>query len=90
MNESLDQQAGHSPEPWTGSRQLGQSCGSATSTSRPKLARNAPLSRAKHLAGISAISPCMRVTLMPEVAELNGVGAFGAWAASVLCARRAC
>jgi len=27
---------------------------------------------------------------MPEVAELNGVGAFGAWAASVLCARRAC
>jgi len=93
MNESLDQQAGHSPAPSTGSRQLGQSCGNATSTSKPKLARNAPFSRAKRLAGIAAVSPCMYVTLMPRVADLNGIGAIGARAsraASVVCALRAC
>jgi hypothetical protein len=51
------------------------------------------LSRAKRLAGISAVSPCMRVTLMPGVADLNGIGRIGARAnraASVVCALRAC
>src|SRR6266436_4867607 len=71
MKESLDQQAGHRPAPWTGSRQVGQSCGSATSTTSPKLARKAPLSRAKRLAG--TVSPCMDLTLTPQVANLNGV-----------------
>src|SRR5215468_6592191 len=71
MNESLDQQAGHRPAPSTGSRQVGQSCGSATSSTSPKLARKALLSRAKRLAG--TVSPCMADTLTPQVANLNGV-----------------
>src|SRR5229473_5813112 len=75
MKESLDQQAGHRPAPWTGSRQVGQSCGSATSTTSPKLARKAPLSRAKRLAG--TVSPCMDLTLTPQVANLNGVAGDG-------------
>src|SRR5262249_11930691 len=93
MNESLDQQAGHSPAAPTGSRQLGQSCGSAPSTSRPKLARSALFSRAKRLAEISVISPCMCATLIPGVAELNAVAALGAQAsraATVVYALRAC
>src|SRR6516225_5103443 len=49
MNESWDQQTGHRPAPSTGSRQVGQSCGSATSSTSPKLARKALLSRAKAL-----------------------------------------
>src|SRR5215468_3487028 len=75
MKESLDQQAGHRPAPWTGSRQVGQSCGSATSTTSPKLARKALLSRAKRLAG--TVSPCMDLTLTPQVANLNGVAGDG-------------
>jgi SAM-dependent methyltransferase len=71
MNESLDQQTGHRPAPSTGSRQVGQSCGSATSSTSPKLARKALLSRAKRLAG--TVSPCMADTLTPQVANLNGV-----------------
>src|SRR5262249_11997948 len=71
MNESLDQQTGHRPAPSTGSRQVGQSCGSATSSTSPKLARKALLSRAKRLAG--KVSPCMADTLTPQVANLNGV-----------------
>src|SRR5215467_9925398 len=71
MNESLDQQTGHRPAPSTGSRQVGQSCGNATSSTSPKLARKAPLSRAKRLAG--TVSPCMEDTLTPQVAYLNGV-----------------
>src|SRR5262245_6771355 len=71
MNESLDQQAGHRPAPSTGSRQVGHSCGSATSSTSPKLARKALLSRAKRLAG--TVSPCMALTLTPQVANLNGV-----------------
>src|SRR5260221_5882029 len=87
MKESLDQQAGHRPAPWTGSRQVGQSCGSATSTTSPKLARKALLSRAKRLAG--TVSPCMALTLTPQVANLNGVVGDGPAAAAVrrrLCA----
>src|SRR6266487_5667508 len=72
MNESLDQQAGHRPAPSTGWRQLGHSCGNATSTTSPKLARIRPLSRAKRLAG--TMSPCMAVTLTPRVGNLNGGG----------------
>jgi len=71
MNESWDQHAGHRPAPSTGVRQVGQSCGSATSTTSPKLARKALLSRAKRLAG--TVSPCMDLTLTPQVANLNGV-----------------
>src|SRR5246127_3648537 len=78
MKESLDQQAGHRPAPSTGVRQVGQSCGSATSTTSPKLARKALLSRAKRLAG--TVSPCMDLTLTPQVANLNGVAGNGsAW-----------
>jgi hypothetical protein len=87
MKESLDQQAGHRPAPWTGSRQVGQSCGSATSTTSPKLARKALLSRAKRLAGI--VSPCMDLTLTPQVANLNGVAGYGTAArarSDVVCA----
>src|SRR5262249_7466777 len=75
MKESLDQQAGHRPAPWTGSRQVAQSCGSATSTTSPKLARKALFSRAKRLAG--TVSPCMDPTLTPQVANLNGVAGDG-------------
>src|SRR6266404_4376771 len=87
MKESLDQQAGHRPAPWTGSRQVGQSCGSATSTTSPKLARTALLSRAKRLAG--TVSPCMDLTLTPQVANLNGVAGDGPAAGALrrrLCA----
>lgn len=87
MKESLDQQAEHRPAPWTGSRQVGQSCGSATSTTSPKLARKALLSRAKRLAGM--VSPCMDLTLTPQVANLNGVGGDGPAAGALrrrLCA----
>jgi len=72
MNESLDQQTGHRPAPSTGWRQLGHSCGNATSTRRLKLARNRPLSRPKRLA--VTVSPCMAVTLTPPVGNLNGGG----------------
>src|SRR5262249_24860418 len=75
MKESVDQQAGHRPTPWTGSRQVGQSCGSATSTTSPKLARKTLLSRAKRLAGI--VSPCMEGTLTPQVTNVNGVAGDG-------------
>jgi hypothetical protein len=75
MNESWDQHAGHRPAPSTGVRQVGQSCGSATSTTSPKLARKALLSRAKRLAG--TVSPCMDLTLTPQVANLNGVAGNG-------------
>src|SRR6266581_6074019 len=75
MKESLDQQAGHRPAPSTGSRQVGQSCGNATSSTSPKLARKAPLSRAKRLAG--TVSPCMDLTLTPQVVNLNGVAGDG-------------
>ena len=86
MKESLDQQAGHRPAPWTGSRQVGQSCGSATSATSPKLARKALLSRAKRLAG--TVSPCMDLTLTPQVANLNGVASDGPQLArsDVVCA----
>src|SRR5258705_10058947 len=73
MNESLDQQAGHSPAPLTGSRQVGQSWGSATSTTRPKLARNALVSQAKRLGSTPVVSPCIGLTLTLRVANLNGV-----------------
>src|SRR5437867_3818288 len=46
MNEILDQQAGQRPSLPTGSRQEAQSCGSATSTARPKTARMATMRRA--------------------------------------------
>ena len=87
MKASLDQQAGHSPAPSTGSRQVGQSCGSATSTTSPKLARKTLLSRAKRLAG--TVSPCMELTLTPQVANLNGVAGDGTAArapSDVVCA----
>ena len=86
MKESLDQQAEHRPAPWTGSRQVGQSCGSATSATSPKLARKALLSRAKRLAG--TVSPCMDLTLTPQVANLNGVASDGPQLArsDVVCA----
>src|SRR5262249_41266548 len=68
------------PAPSTGVRQVGQSCGSATSTTSPKLGRKALHSRAKRLAG--TVSPCMDLTLTPQVANLNraagDVGAAGA------------
>jgi hypothetical protein len=35
MKESFDQQAGQSPSPSTGSRQLAQSCGSANPSANP-------------------------------------------------------
>ena len=87
MKESLDQQAEHRPAPWTGSRQVGQSCGSATSATSPKLARKALLSRAKRLAGM--VSPCMGLTLTPQVVNLNGVAGDGTAArapSDVVCA----
>src|SRR6516162_8901604 len=90
MNESLDQQTGHRPAPSTGSRQVGQSCGSATSSTSPKLARKALLSRAKRLAG--TVSPCMEDTLTPQVADLNGVaGNCGVdWCRCAAIQRRLC
>src|SRR5262252_805879 len=87
MNESLDQQTGHRPAPSTGVRQVGQSCGSATSTTSPKLARKALPSRAKRLAG--TVSPCMDLTLTPQVANLNRAAGDGGAAGALrrrLCA----
>src|SRR5215471_15920439 len=87
MNESWDQHAGHRPAPSTGVRQVGQSCGSATSTTSPKLARKALPSRAKRLAG--TVSPCMDLTLTPQVANLNRAAGDGGAAGALrrrLCA----
>src|ERR1700730_6080846 len=67
MNESFDQQAAHKPAPSTGSRQAAHSCGSATSTTSPSVARSAAATRAQRLPGGSAasISPCMSATVAP-------------------------
>src|SRR6516162_4177531 len=86
MKESLDQQAGHRPAPWTGSRQVGQSCGSATSTTSPKLARKALLSRAKRLAG--TVSPLHGPYANAASCEPQRCG--GRWPAAGALRRRLC
>src|SRR6266508_431810 len=61
MTESFDQQAGHSPSSPTGSRQAGQSRDSATSTTKPRLARRTAAKRIKQPVRIApaVMSPCM-------------------------------
>src|SRR2546425_7532036 len=69
MKESFDQQRAHSPSPPTGSRHAGQSCGSATSTASPKVARNALVNRPKRRdrASVVVISACMPKRYRPSV-----------------------
>src|SRR5262245_28590841 len=55
MNESFDQQAAHTPASPTGSRQEAQSCGSAMSTTSPKVARNVPAMRASRVGRVGAV-----------------------------------
>jgi hypothetical protein len=55
MNDSFAQQAAHTPASPTGSRQDAQSCGSATSTTRPNAARNAPAIRRRRVGRVSAV-----------------------------------
>jgi hypothetical protein len=73
MNESLDQHAGHRPAPSTGSRQVAQSWGSATSTISPSAVRNAPVTRANRRPGAkpASISPCMAGTVARPTVNLN-------------------
>ena len=61
MKESLDQHAGHRPAPSTGSRQVAQSCGSATSRTRARLARKAAATLPRRRTGtwLASMSPCM-------------------------------
>ena len=92
MNESLDQQAGHSPAPSTGSRQLAelrQRYVDEQAEARAQRALQPGKALGRDLGGL----PLHRVTLMPGVADLNGIGAIDAQvrrAASVVCALRAC
>ena len=76
MKESFDQQAAHRPWSPTGSRQAGQSGGSATSTAWRNAARSAAPRRAKRAkrpvrASPVVISPCMARKLTPLCARLN-------------------
>jgi hypothetical protein len=63
MNESFDQQAAQTPASPTGSRQEAQSCGSATSTTRPKVARSAPAMRASRVGRVPVVASSVS---MPE------------------------
>jgi hypothetical protein len=57
MKESFDQQTGQSPSPATGSRQLAQSCGSATPSAASKAFRTISEKRANRpVRGLSAVS----------------------------------
>src|SRR5262249_37113112 len=70
MKASLPQQAAHRPAPSTGSRHAAQSCGSATSATRPRPARTAAATRARRPAASAvAVSPCMRQRYRPAGAS---------------------
>src|SRR5512144_3266954 len=67
MKESLDQHVGHRPAPSTGSRQVAQSCGNATSRTRARLARRtaATLPRRRTGTWLASMSPCMGTRYRP-------------------------
>src|SRR5436309_13698579 len=56
MKQSRDQQAGHRPAPSTGSRQEGQSWGSATSVASLNVARSAVVSRANRVVPAATVA----------------------------------
>src|SRR5947207_2230438 len=75
MNESLDQQAAHSPVPSTGSRQAAQSCGKATSSVRRRVFRSAAPSRAKREPRRGAVMATGKVGTMIAADALAGTPA---------------
>src|SRR5512144_725221 len=67
MKESLDQHVGHRPAPSTGSRQVAQSCGNATSRTRARLARRTAATVPRRRTGpwLASMSPCMGTRYRP-------------------------